>query len=172
MWYWDKLPLPPAYLYIVILSFIAFRHSFFLYPSILGMHFKAINEVENPSHPLNNWPCMHAESLHSSPTLKWTAACQTPLSLGFSRKEHWSGLPCPPPGDLPDPGIKPASLTSPALAGGFCATSAPREALIICWPDVFVVSQLCLQGLDTTERLNSNQLPLLVWNVPLLLCWI
>ena len=41
----------------------------------------------------------------------WTAACQAPLSMGFSRQEHWSGLPCPPPGDLPDPGIKPRSST-------------------------------------------------------------
>ena len=41
----------------------------------------------------------------------WTAACQAPLSMGFSRQEHWSGLPCPPPGDLLDPGIKPRSST-------------------------------------------------------------
>ena len=39
--------------------------------------------------------------------------------MGFSRQEHWSGLPCPPPGDLPDPGVEPMSLMSPALAGGF-----------------------------------------------------
>ena len=45
----------------------------------------------------------------------WTVACQTPLSLEFSRQEHWSGLPLPPPGDLPDPGIEPASPVSPAL---------------------------------------------------------
>ena len=45
----------------------------------------------------------------------WTVACQVPLSLGFSRQEYWSGLPCPPPGNLPNPGIKPKSLTSPAL---------------------------------------------------------
>ena len=44
-------------------------------------------------------------------------ACQAPLSMEFSRPEYWSGLPCPPPGDLPDPGIKVASLMSPALAG-------------------------------------------------------
>ena len=49
----------------------------------------------------------------------WTVARQAPLSVGFSRQEYWSGLPFPPPGDLPDPGIKPASLVSPALAGGF-----------------------------------------------------
>ena len=45
----------------------------------------------------------------------WTLACQGPLSMGFPRQEYWSGLPCPPPGDLPDPGIKPASPESPTL---------------------------------------------------------
>ena len=44
----------------------------------------------------------------------WTVVCQAPLSMGFSRQEYWSGLPCPPPGDLPDPGIEPMSLMSPA----------------------------------------------------------
>ena len=47
---------------------------------------------------------------------------------GFSRQESWSGLPCPPPGDLPKLGIKPVSLMSPALEGGFFITSAPCEA--------------------------------------------
>ena len=59
----------------------------------------------------------------------WTVACQVPLSLGFSRQEYWSGLPFPPSGDLLDPGIKPKSLTSPALAGRFFTTSATWEAL-------------------------------------------
>ena len=45
----------------------------------------------------------------------WTLAGQAPLSMGFSKQEYWSGLPCPPPGDFPNPGIKPASPTSPAL---------------------------------------------------------
>ena len=58
----------------------------------------------------------------------WTVAHQAPLSMGFSRQEYCSGLPCPPPGDLPDPGIKPKSLTSPALAGGFFTTSVNWEA--------------------------------------------
>ena len=44
----------------------------------------------------------------------WTVAHQAPLSMGFSRQEHWRGLPFPAPGDLPDPGIKPGSLASPA----------------------------------------------------------
>ena len=46
----------------------------------------------------------------------WTIACQTPLSMGPSRQEYWSRLPCPPPGDLPDPGIEPESLTSACFA--------------------------------------------------------
>ena len=53
----------------------------------------------------------------------WTVAWQAPLSMGFSRQEYWSGLPCP-SGDLPDPGIEPVSFRSPALAGRFFTTSA------------------------------------------------
>ena len=45
----------------------------------------------------------------------WIVTCQAPLSMGFFRKEHWSGLPCPPQGDLPDSGIEPESLGSPLL---------------------------------------------------------
>ena len=45
----------------------------------------------------------------------WTAACQAPLSMGFSRQKYWSGLPCPPPGDLPNPGMEPTSLTSTCI---------------------------------------------------------
>ena len=45
----------------------------------------------------------------------WTVTCQAPLSVGFSRQEYWNGLPCPPPGDLPNPGIEPKPLKSPAL---------------------------------------------------------
>ena len=54
----------------------------------------------------------------------WTVALQAPVSMGFSRQEYWSGLACSPPWDLPDPGIKPMSLTSPVLAGGFFTPSA------------------------------------------------
>ena len=55
----------------------------------------------------------------------WTVAHQAPLSMGFSKQEYQSGLPCPPPRDLPNPGTEPMSLTSPALAGGFFTTSLP-----------------------------------------------
>ena len=51
-------------------------------------------------------------------------ACKAPLSMGFSRQEHWSGLPFPPPGGLPHPGIKLASLASQVLPGEFFTTSA------------------------------------------------
>ena len=58
----------------------------------------------------------------------WTVAHQAALFLGFSRQEYWSGLPCLPPGDLPNPGIKPAS---PALAGRFFTTSTTWETHIM-----------------------------------------
>ena len=66
----------------------------------------------------------------------WAVARQDSLSMGFSRQEYWSGLPCPPPGDLPDPRSKSASLMSPALAGGFFTTSTTWEALDIIYPNV------------------------------------
>ena len=52
---------------------------------------------------------------------------QAPPSMGFFRQEYWSGLPCPPPGDLPDPGIELASLMSPTLAGRLFTTSDTWE---------------------------------------------
>ena len=53
----------------------------------------------------------------------WTVACQAPLSMRFPEQEYWSGFPCLPPEDLPNPGIELTSLMSPALAGGFFMTS-------------------------------------------------
>ena len=57
----------------------------------------------------------------------WTITHQVSLSKGFSRQEYCSGLPCPPPGDLLDPGSEPVSLTSPAMAGGFFTTTVTWE---------------------------------------------
>ena len=64
--------------------------------------------------------------LQSCQTLvtSWTVAYQAPPSMGFSKQEHWSGLPFPSPGDLPDPGIQPGS---PASAGGFFTTEPPGK---------------------------------------------
>ena len=56
----------------------------------------------------------------------WAAARQAPLSMEFPRQEYWSGLPFPTPGDLPDPGIEPASLAFSELAGRF-PTTEPQE---------------------------------------------
>ena len=83
---------------------------------------------------VNEW-VSHARCTctQSCPTLcdLWTLACQAPLSVGFSRQEYWSGLPFPPPGDLPNPGLEPVS---PTLAGGFVTTvlsgkPEPRKSL-------------------------------------------
>ena len=60
----------------------------------------------------------------------WTVPRQAPLSMGFSRQEYQSGLPCPTPGYLPYPGIEPVSLVSPALAGGFFTTRPTWEAQV------------------------------------------
>ena len=57
----------------------------------------------------------------------WNVACQTPLSMEFSSQECWSGLPFPPSRDLPNPGIRPKSLVSPALASGFFTTVPPGK---------------------------------------------
>ena len=57
----------------------------------------------------------------------WTVAHLAPLSMEFSRQEYWSGVPYPPAGDLPDPGIKPAFRTSPAFAGRFFTTEPPGK---------------------------------------------
>ena len=59
----------------------------------------------------------------------WTLTRQAPLSLGFYRQESWSGSPFPPPGDLPDPGVKPVSFLSPAPAGRFFTTGPPGKPI-------------------------------------------
>ena len=71
-------------------------------------------------------PCVCAQSYPTLAT-SWTVALQAPLSMVLSRQERWSGLPSTPPGDLPDPGIEPASLVSPALTSGFFTTTPPGE---------------------------------------------
>ena len=70
-----------------------------------------------------------AKLLQSCSTLcdPWTVAHQAPLSMGFSRQEHWSELPFPSPGDLPYPGIEPIALTSPTLPSGLFTTRQPRK---------------------------------------------
>ena len=74
--------------------------------------------------------CVHADFFQSCSTLLTHGlyvAHKAPLSMGFFRQEYWSGFPSPPQGDLPDSRIKPVSLTSPALASEFLATSTTWE---------------------------------------------
>ena len=74
----------------------------------------------------------------------WTVACQAPLSTEFSRQEYWSGLPFPPSGDLPDPGIEPKSLGSlPASAGGFFTNNATWKA--------HIYTLLCIKQITNKE---------------------
>ena len=83
--------------------------------------------VDSRLHPVH---ACYAASVVSDFATTWTVARQAPLSMEFSWQEYWSGLPCPPPGDLPDPEIKTTSLPSPALAGMFFTISATWEAPI------------------------------------------
>ena len=69
--------------------------------------------------------CM-MRSVVSDSAAPWTAACQAPLCMGFSRQEYWSGLPLPSPGGLPDPGIEP---TSPALQADSLPSELPGKPL-------------------------------------------
>ena len=62
----------------------------------------------------------------------WTVACQAPLFMGFSRQEYWCGLPCPPPGELPYPGIKLTSPASPKLQVNYLPTELPGKPKYIC----------------------------------------
>ena len=76
----------------------------------------------------------------------WTVAHQASLSMGFSRQEYWSAFPCPPSGDLPDPGIEPVSLVSPALAAGFFHIRATLEAqkVVVQFSSVQLLSRVLL----------------------------
>ena len=85
-----------------------------------------------------NYTCVHVCLSRFSRVqlfvIPWTTARQAPLSMGFSRQEYWSGLPCPPPGDLPDPGIKP---TFPVLLADSSPTEPPGAVTYIGTHTVF-----------------------------------
>ena len=101
-----------------------------LIPSHFFSGMVSVGYLPHVTSSLNTYVCVHAQSLQSVWLLAtlWTVALHAPLSMGFSRKEYWSWLPHPSPGDLPNPEIKPVFLTSPALAGGFFTTNATWEA--------------------------------------------
>ena len=109
--------------------------------------------------PLQASPCMHVYMLSPFSTVRlyvtpWTAAHQAPLSMGFSRQEHWSGWPCP--GHLPDPGIEPVSLTSPALAGEFLTTSALILPPLQASPCESDLNSFSICSLSTFAKLSAQ----------------
>ena len=80
-------------------------------------------------------------------------ASQAPLSRELSRQEYWSGLPCAPPGDLPDPGTEAPSLLSPALAGRFFTSRATWEAMNLHALSHSVMTDFCDHGLQPARLL-------------------
>ena len=86
----------------------------------------------------------------------WTVAHQAPLSMGFSRQEYLSGLPCPPPRDLPHSGIEPESLTSPALAGGFFTSPAPLGKPIYIYIYIYILFQILFHGSSEGKESTCN----------------
>ena len=101
--------------------------------------------------PYNVCVCVCVCSVVSDFATPSTVACQAPLSMGFPRQEYWSMLPFPSPGDLPDPGIEPTSLESPALAGRFFTTLLPGKPFLV------------IQGHRATLRLFKIELHACKW---------
>ena len=99
---------------------------------------------------------MHAQSLQLSPTLCDFVAHHASRSMGFSRQDCWSGLPYPPPGDLPNPGLEPASPVSPALASEFFTTEPPvvvHKQLSVCGKTKFCLLEL--SGIIVSQILSK-----------------
>ena len=103
--------------------------------------------------PCKECACMlHHVSHVQLPMTLWAVTLQASLSLGFSGQEYWSGLPCPPPGDLPDPGIEPASPVSPVLQADSLLLShwgSTKKVTLLAWNnhfvyDLLVPTSLCL----------------------------
>ena len=92
----------------------------------------------------------------------WTVAHQVLLSMGFSRQEYYSGLPCPPVGDLPDPGIKPTSLTFPALAGRYITTTwllVAQSCPTLCNPMDYSLPGSSIHGILQVRILDWVAMP-------------
>ena len=123
--YWSGLPCPPPR----DLPNPSLEPMSFMSPALAGWFFTTSTTWEVP-YPIDVCVCVCVLSCFSHVLLfatLWTAVCQAPLSMGFSRQEYWSGLPCPLLGERPNPGIKPTSPRSPALAGWFFTTSINWE---------------------------------------------
>ena len=94
-----------------------------------------LERMWSKGNPLAQWVvmCMHYKLLQFCLFVTlWTLACHASLSMGFSRQEYWGDLPCPPPGDLPDPGIKLTSLLY--WHAGFLPLASPGKLKTNIWP--------------------------------------
>ena len=98
-----------------------------------------------------------AKSFQSCPTLCDPTDCSPPgsMTMGFSRQEYCNGLPCPPPGDLPNPGTEPMSLTSPVLAGGFFTTRAICEEVAQTVKNLPAMQKIGVQSLGQEDPLEK-----------------
>ena len=95
-------------------------------PRVETSHWEQLSRETQEKHSMKWMDSLCAQSLShvQLSAAPWTVANQAHLSMGFSRQEYWTELPCPPPGVLPNPRIEP---TSPALAGGFFTTEPPGK---------------------------------------------
>ena len=135
-------------------------------PGPWGMHF--IRWVSTISHSiwmrlfLWRWLCVKSLSHAQLFTTPWTVVCQAPLSMEFSRQDYWSGLSCPPPWDLPDPGVKLASLMSPALAGSSLPLVSPRKpgssgySMLNVWRNYQTISKVASWVYIPTTLFTNN----------------
>ena len=89
----------------------------------------------------------------------WTLAHQALLSMGISRQEYWSDPPCPPLGDLPDPGIEPTSPTSPASAGDSLPPVLCGKPLGVTQTNAFLLNSLFFSGSQTRLLISFSSLP-------------
>ena len=107
--------------------------------------------------------------------IPWTIARKTPLSMGFSKQDYWSGLPYPPPGDLLNPGMEPRSPGSSELAGRFLTPEPPGKPSGICKFHIKGLAQLpswrphprlSSHALPTDRRCSAHSLTPLRWPLP------
>ena len=96
----------------------------------------------------------------------WTAARQAPLSMTSSRQECWSGLPCPPSGDLPNPGSRTASLMSPALAGGLFTSGTTWDTPFkgCSAPNDVIYYHAAVHGVTKSQTRLSDWMMMMMYN--------
>ena len=109
--------------------------------------------------------CAHGLSCAQLFATPWTVAHQIPLSMEFSRPEHWSGLPFPTPGDLPDPRIEHTSFASPSLAARFFSTTwEANVSETHCNTTVCIVEETTASSVPASASVHSQGSAPICWN--------